>query len=706
MATAGAFTLRRLSVESLGRMSRKLPIIHQSEQAECGIACLAMVLGYYGHHCELRQLRDRFRMSAQGTTLKDVMACADNLKLQCRALRLEPGQLANLQRPGILHWDMNHFVVLKKVGRRHIIIHDPAFGYRRLSLEQAGQHFTGVALELWPRSEFVHSDERKPLRLSAFIGRREGLWLALAQLVGLSLALQLLALLSPLYLQTVVDDVVVSADTNLLAVLASAFFLLLLLETGVSALRRLMALQLASRLSLRMAASLFHHLIRLSCSFFGQRHVGDIVSRFSSLDSVREIITNGMASAIVDGVLTISTLIVMLWYDAKLTVVVLAAVAAYWCVRLVLMVRIRSLSEEKLRVDALRETSFIEAVRSIVWVKLFHKEEARQSRWQNYLVDSINRDIGLAKLGIVGDSAGRLTLGGSDILLIYVAAGQIIDLHISIGMLLAFISFKRHFVSATERLIDQIAEFRLLKVHLDRLADITNQPMESYHHNQLSSGYSPELKGDLEVRRLVFRYNQNQPAIFSNLSFSVPRGHMLVVSGQSGRGKSTLLKCLAGLCSPDFGEILLDGIPINHVPDYRSRIGVVVQGDHLLSGSIAENISSFDSSIDYEQIVAAAKVARIHEDIMLLPMQYNTLVGDLGTGLSGGQVQRVCIARAIYRKPALLLLDEPTNQMDKQLEFDLWSALASIRTTIVVVTHSSSLPMNENVVHLEFTRDV
>ncbi|GAB3287761.1 peptidase domain-containing ABC transporter [Parahaliea aestuarii] len=690
MAAAGAFTLRELTRDSLQRLSRKLPVIRQSEQAECGIACLAMVLGYYGHHCELRHLRNRFRVSAQGTTLKDLMACADNLKLQCRALRLDPSHLIKLQRPGILHWDMNHFVVLKKVGRRYITIHDPASGQRTLSLEQAGQHFTGVALELWPRTEFSVADERNPLRLSAFIGRREGLWSALAQLTGLSLLLQLLALLSPLYLQTVVDDVVVSADTNLLAVLAAAFFLLLLLETGVSILRQLMALRLASRLSLRMAASLFHHLIRLPCGFFSQRHVGDIVSRFSSLDSVRLILTNGMAAAIVDGILTITTLIVMLWYDATLTIVVLAAVAAYWCIRLALLIRVRSLSEEKLRIDARRESSFIEAVRSVVWIKLFHKEEARQAQWQNHLVDSINRDIGLAKLGIGGDSAGRLILGGSDILLIYVAAGQIIDLHISVGMLLAFISFKRHFVSATERLIDQIAEFRLLNVHLDRLADITHETMEPYHRAQQPGGYSPALSGDLEVRNLGFRYNQNQPPVFENLSFTVSRGQTLVVSGQSGRGKSTLLKCLAGLNEADCGEIRLDGTPIQQVPGYRSRMGVVMQNDHLLTGSIAENISSFDSSIDYEQIVTAAKTAGIHGDIMLLPMQYNTLVGDLGTGLSGGQVQRICIARAIYRKPAILLMDEPTNQLDEITEKNVLQNLLRLEMTKILVTHSAT----------------
>lgn len=667
--------------------AHRLPLVLQAEAAECGLACLAMIVGYYGFHTDIGQLRRRSAISSHGTNLKTLMAIASRLQLAPRALRVELNTLHQLQLPCVLHWDMNHFVVLKSVSARTLVIHDPAVGMRRLAWEELSRHFTGIALELTPTDAFEPGKDSIRLPLSSLWSRQVGLTRTLALILLLSLLLQLFTVVAPFYMQTVVDDVVLRSDTHLLLVLALGFGLLLLIETGVSALRQFVIIGFASRLNLQMAANLFHHMIRLPLEFFQKRHIGDVVSRFGSMDNIRQLLSTGLVSAVVDGLMALVTLLAMFVYDVWLTLVVLVTVALYLALRLVLYRPLRRLSEESLVANAHKDTSFLESVRAIQTVKLFQKENERQNQWQNRLVDSINKDIRIARLNIGYDTANRLLFGAGNILVIFFAAQSVMGSVISLGMFYAFMSFKQRFIGAMDGLIDNIIEIKLLGLHLQRLADIAFTPQESYHKHQAGLPEISRPAGRIEVDSLSFRYGDDEPPAFEPVSFTVEAGEIVAIVGSSGAGKTTLIKCLMGLLSPSEGSILIDGQPVSRIPNYRNLVAGVMQDDQLLSGSIADNISCFDPQGDLAQVVESARLACIHDEITAMPMQYNTLVGDLGTGLSGGQKQRIAIARALYSEPVILFMDEASSHLDIAIEQQLNFNLGRLPITRVIVAH-------------------
>lgn len=666
--------------------ARRLPVVHQTEAAECGLACLAMIASFHGYETNLAHLRQRIQISSHGTNLKNLIDMAARLHLAGRALKLDSDSLGGLQLPCILHWDMNHFVVLKAVKNRKAIIHDPASGERVLTKEEFDKHFTGIALELTPTSKFEVADTRKHLRLQHFWSRINGLKRSLLQILVLSLLLQVFAIISPYYMQTVVDDVILRNDENLLVVLALGFGLLLLIETGTHVLRQWVMLYLSSRLNIQMAANLFRHLIRLPMNYFSTRHMGDVVSRFSSLQNVRELLTTSLVSAVVDGIMAVITLTVMFFYSVKLTFLVLIVVLLYAVLRFALYRPLRLLTEEQIIAQAKHDTHFMESVRAIQTIKLFQRENDRQSQWQNRLADTINQGIRITRWNIGYDTINRLLFGLENLLVIYFAATAVMGNIFSVGMLYAFLSYKNRFVGAMDALIATWIEMKMLGLHLDRLSDIVFT--ETEEQDEFLPGYSSsQLVGKIEVRNLSFQYGETEGAVFKNLNFTIEPGETVAITGSSGCGKTTLLKCLMGLLQPMQGEILIDGHPLKQVLDYRRQIAGVMQDDQLLAGSVADNIACFESHIDFERIIQCAQMACIHDEIIKMPMQYYTLVGDMGNSLSGGQKQRIVLARALYRAPRILFMDEATSHLDVANESLVNDHIRQLAITRILVAH-------------------
>lgn len=693
----GALTQER--PEKLLNFSRhhRLPVILQTETAECGLICLAMVAGFYGFETDIASLRRRFSASSHGTTLKALMDMAARMHLPSRALRLEVGQLEQLQKPCILHWAMNHFVVLKAIKRNHIIIHDPAIGERSLIKEEFYRNFTGVALELTPAADFKTGEEKQRLKLCQFWSKLTGLKRSLGQIILLSMLLQLFTIASPFYMQMIVDDVILRNDDNLLLVLAIGFGLLLLVQIGTTVLRDFVVLDLSNRLNMQMAANLFRHLIRLPMDYFSKRHMGDIVSRFGSLANVRLLLTAGLVTAIVDGVMALITLAAMLFYDVKLTLIVLTAVVLYALLRYAFYRPLRLLTEESIVASAKHDSHFMESIRAIQTIKLFQCENDRQSQWQNRLADSMNKDIRIAQWEISYGTINGILFGFENLLVIYFAATAVMDSVISLGMLYAFMSYKGRFVASMDTLIGQWIELKMLGLHLDRLADIVFTPTENIEQHEVASvsddllpsqgKNSVIISGKIEVRNLSYRYSESDPPVFKNINFVIEPGENVAITGSSGCGKTTLLKCLMGLLSPSDGEVLVDNKPLTQIPQFRSQIAGVMQDDQLLSGAIADNIASFSPKLDMDRVMACTQMACIHEDILRMPMQYNTLVGDMGSGLSGGQKQRIIVARALYRQPRILFMDEATSHLDITNESLLSEHLKTLSITRVLVAH-------------------
>lgn len=663
-----------------------LPIILQSEAAECGLASLAMVASFHGYQSDLVSLRQRFSISLEGATLLDIMQFAEKLALSSRPLRIELEDLDALQTPCILHWDMNHFVVLKKTNDKRIVIHDPASGEKTLTFEEASKHFTGIALELTPTKSFEKQETKPTLRFSDFWSRISGLKQSLILIFTLSMLLQVFTLAAPYYIQLVIDDVILTSDTSLLTVLAVGFLLVMVFEIATNALRGFTLLHFGNQMNIQLGANLFHHLVRLPLSYFEKRHMGDVVSRFGSLQEVKRLLTTGVIEAIIDGLMAIITLAMIFFYSPTLSVVVLVAVLVYAGVRIAMYKPFRTISEQEIMARAEENSNFMETVRGIQTIKLFGSEVKREGQWQNRYANAINQNIRLGNYKIGYDAINRALFGIENIIVVYLAAHLVIEGGFSTGMLFAFMSYKRQFMEKTANLIEKLIEFKMLGLHFERIADIAMTEKEDLQPELVKQH---KIEGNIEVKNLCFAYSDATPNVLNNLSLYIKAGESVAITGPSGCGKSTLLKVMLGLNAAKSGEVLIDGIPLDKIGarQYRQQIAVVMQDDELLSGSVADNIAFFDTQLDMERVLYCAELAAIHNDISSMPMGYDSLIGDMGSSLSGGQKQRIILARALYKQPKILFMDEATSHLDTSLESDINTAVSHLDITRVIIAH-------------------
>ncbi|MFT5178608.1 MAG: ATP-binding cassette subfamily B protein RaxB, partial [Alteromonas macleodii] len=703
--------------------------------AECGLACMTMIAQYYSDKRDLNALRQSVSVSLRGTTLKDVMRIASDLGFQTRAIKIEMEHLAQLSCPAILHWNMNHFVVLTKAKGKTLTIHDPALGERKLTYSEASKYITGIALEVTPSDTFSPKKSAPRLGLSQFFTRTTGFKRNLLTLFALSIVLQLFALASPYYMQIVVDDVLIYNNDALLKALAIGFALLLIIETFTSGIRKFVILSVSSRLQLQMSASVFKHLLSLPLDYFDKRHIGDVVSRFGSLASIREFLTTGLVTALLDGLMAVITLAVMILYSPKLTLVVVAIMLAYLSVRLGLLPFIKRLTTERIALAALEQSHFMESVRAILPIRVYSQEVQRHGQWQNKLVATLNKDITLGKINIGSALTNQLLFGAENLVVVYIGASLVMEGTLSIGMLLAFMAYKARFVSALDGVVNKLIELSMLGVHFNRLSDILLTPSQqkplslktkddtfekqNVHfsnadvpNSSTSNSLAPNvLTPDgastpslldaktrpvaLKATALSYRYSETNAWVFKNLMFSVHSGEIVAITGDSGCGKSTMLKCLMGLYPVSEGNI-------EHPSSTNPVIASVLQEDTCLSGTIAQNICCFEEAPDLKKMVYVAQLACIHEEIMQMPMQYHSLVGDMGSSLSGGQKQRLLLARALYQEPDILFLDEASSHLDMENEAQINHHLKSLNMTRIIVAHRpQSIAMADKVYRLE-----
>ena len=665
----------------------KLPIILQTEAAECGLACLAMISWYHGHKIDLNTLRRRYPVSLRGASLRALTQIASHLKLVSRALKFELDSIGELKLPVVLHWDLNHFVVLKEVTSKRIVVHDPARGVQQMPLAEASKHITGVALELMPNEGFAQKDERKRLPFSEFWSHSVGASHALGQVLALSLLLEVLVIASPLYTQIAMDQVIGIGDVDLLTVLAIGFIIVALIQVGATVLRSSIVLILQNSLNYQIAARLFYHLLRLPMAFFEKRHIGDVLSRFSSIEPIRNLIAEGMVTGCIDGVMAVATLIMIFVYSVRLGLIVVTAFLFYTVARLALFRVFWERNDAAIRAKAKQDSTFIESLRAIQSVKLFNHENQQQGHWLNRYADYINANVRLGRLriGYKAINDGLFTL--ENIISIYFAVHLVLDNALTVGMVFAFLSYKHNFTDKAGLLVEKLVEYRIIGLHLERLADIALTPMESNLAGALV--YEREFRGKIELRDIGFRYSDTEPLILMNINLVIEAGRYITIMGPSGCGKTTLFKIMLGLLEPTSGEILIDDLPLRVIGhrQYREHIGAVMQDDHMLSGSIADNICFFDTSFDQQRMLQSAQLACIHDEIMRMPMAYNTLIGDMGNTLSGGQKQRVLLARALYRRPSILFIDEGTANLDIETARTINKNLSRLPMTRISIAH-------------------
>ncbi|MFO1326375.1 MAG: peptidase domain-containing ABC transporter [Rubrivivax sp.] len=671
----------------LGWQRRRVPVLLQTEAAECGLACLAMVASAHGLETDLTALRRRFSVSMKGMTLADLVRLADALNLQSRAVRAELDELAQLQTPCILHWDLNHFVVLVSVNRGVAVIHDPAHGQRRLKLAQVSPHFTGVALELMPGPGFEQRRERRDLTLRELLGPVSGLKRALAQVLALALALEAFVLLTPFFMQWVVDDVLVSGDRDLLLTLGVGFALLVGMQVLTAAGRAWAVLVLSATLNLQWLLNVFAHLLRLPVEWFEKRHVGDIWSRFGAVQQIQRALTTSFVEAVLDGALVVLTLGMMAIYSGRLTAVALAAVAVYGLLRWAFMRPLRAATEEALVHEARQNSHFLESLRGVQAIKLFGAQADRRTRFAALVSDTMNAEIATRRLELAMTLAHRLLFGLERVAVIWLGALLVLERSLTVGMLFAFFAYKEQFALRVSGLIDKLVALRMLRVQGERLADIVLTPPEDAGHSTPTP--PADVAAGIELVDVSFRYADGEPAVLQHVHLRVEPGESVAITGPSGCGKTTLLKIMLGVHAPTAGEVRIGGVPLQRLglAHWRAMVGVVMQDEPLFSGSVADNISFFDPHADRAWIEQCARVAAVHDEIMAMPMEYQTLIGELGSALSGGQKQRILLARALYKRPRILLLDEATSALDVERERVVNHAVRQLALTRVIVAH-------------------
>ena len=664
---------------------QKLPLVFQTEAAECGLACLAMIAGYHGAQIDLPALRQRFALSLRGATLNHIIKFAAALDLTGRPLRVELEDLAFLKTPCILHWKMDHFVVLKKVTRKNIFLHDPSMGPRRVSFAEASRNFTGVALELTPTPSFVLRDERRPLRLRDLIGRVVGLKRALGQIFILAAALELFSIISPLFLQLTVDKVLAAFDRDLLLTLGIGFMLLIALQTLLGALRSWTTLYFGVSLKLQWYANLFSHLVRLPVSFFEKRYFGDILSRFDGAEAIQRTLTNNFIEAVLDGLVSIFVLAVMFFYSRKLALIVIVSVLLYVALRNLAYLPLRRSMEEQIMRLSKQQTYLIETLRGIRTIKVLGREDSRKTRWMNLLAGATNAQVATEKLSLLFKAANGLIFGLQSVAVVWLGATLVLGGQFSVGMLFAFVAYQEQFKARITTLVDRLFEFRMLSLQVQRLADVVLEKPES----SLDDSTSSEVEdASIDVRRLFFRYSDTEPWLLEDVSFRVAPGECVAIVGPSGAGKSTLLKLMAGLLRPQSGDVIVNGHSVcTSRAAVLGNVGFVLQDDSLFAGTIADNIAFASDVADMSRVEECARLACLDDEINAMPMGYSTLIGDMGSALSGGQQQRLLLARALYQRPSILILDEATSHLDVPTEQRIAAMLAELRMTRVFAAH-------------------
>ncbi|WP_083573011.1 peptidase domain-containing ABC transporter [Rhodanobacter sp. OK091] len=662
----------------------------QADMAECGLACLAMIGEFHQLGGGLASLRRRYSVSARGTSLVQLMEIAADLGLKSRAIQVEPNELGGLQLPCVLHWEMNHYVVLTKVDSRGYTVLDPAKGRVRVSPDSFSKKFTGVALELSPIAGFASVKSVKGPGWRDVTGRIVGLRWSLVQVLGLALAAELIGLLVPFQIRWVVDDVLVSADTHLLAAIGIGLSVVVLVQGALNALRGWIVSWVGISFNAQWISNIFRHLLRLPMEYFERRHMGDVVSRFMSVKAVQTTLTGAFVEAVLNGLVGVLALGVMAsLFSSPMAAIVVAGFLLYALFRIASFHILWRYTEEQLVYAARQQTELMESVRGVQTIKLMAGESIRCSRLDNATLAAARQDLRVQRISTVFTTVNQALFTLLRVGLITFGARLCLGGSFSAGMLVAFIAYADQFTSRAASLMDRFVDFRLLNLHAERIGDIVLTHTED--EGRPVPGITPRTS-QISVKNISFRYSESDSFVFKNVTFTVFPGESVAIIGQSGCGKTTLAKVILGLLQSTEGSIAIGGVDIAKInmPAYRRMVASVMQDDHLFAGSIADNVAFFDITANSHDIESACRLAGIHDDIIAMPMGYETLVGDMGSSLSGGQKQRVLLARALYAQPQILVLDEATSHLDREREASINKAISGLKMTRLIIAHRES----------------
>ena len=680
---------------------RSVPLLLQTEMAECGPICVAMLAGYFGKHVDLAALRltcQRLGFSPQGTNLSELMTLANELQLNGTALKGEVDELLEMRLPCILHWKLQHFVVLTKITRRkgqyQYHINDPEVGAVVVNAKEFSSAFTGIVLSLTKHDAFRKASPSNKISFQGLFGECLGIKKQFSIILTLSFVLQMLSLAIPVYTQVIFDEVFALNASDLLNSLAVGFTGLVVFQVAIGALRGWSLIKLQGILGIQLAHNVFTHLLKLPYQFFSKRHIGDIQSRFGSIQSIQERMTNGLLATFIDGVMAFFLVILMFLYAWQLALCVVIAVLIYSVIKWVCFYKVQQEQLVLIKHDASLQTHFLETLRHIKTFTLFNLQKRREQTWLVQQSHVANSGIKVALWDLVLNHLQQIIFGLVNIGVLYLGAQLVLQQGLSMGMLIAFMAYKNQCTQRLTGLVDQLFQFKLLHLHMDRVADITLAEID----NSIETKGGHEFAGrgqciehhQLELIDVSFAY-AGHPPVLQNINLVIDIGDSIVITGASGSGKTTLLHIMLGLLKPTSGEVRYNGQNIYKagLRHYRHNIAAVLQGEHLLNGNVLENITMFAEQPSLVKCSRVLEQADMLQVIQSLPLGFYTLVGELGNIFSGGQIQRLLLARALYTEPKILFLDEATSHLDSRTEKQISTVIANLALTRICIAHRS-----------------
>ena len=668
----------------------RVPEITQMSATECGLACLAMVLSYHGRQTSLSELRAQSGLGRDGLSALSLVKIARNFNMRVRAISLQQSDLSHVPLPAIIHWEFNHFLVVERWLQKGVDVVDPAQGRKRLSHDEFDKGFTGIAITLEPGVHFDRESASPKFSLGSYLFQyAKQTPLVIVEITGTSLLILGFGLISPLLTKFVVDEVLPLKLNSLMAVLGAGLLMLVVTQTAATLLREWLLVYLRARIDMRMMLDFFERMLMLPYKFFQVRSSGDLLARMASNSVIRDTLSNQLITTFLDGSTVIIYFFILIWQSWPFAL--LALLMGLFQVALLLGSNraIHDLAHRELTAQGKSQGYMAEALAGMATLKAAGAEQQAMEQWTNLFLEQLNISVRRNYVTVLVNGAQSTLRMIAPLALLWVGAIEVMNNTLSIGTMFALNALASAFLAPMASLVGSGQQLQVVRAHFERLADVSTAEPEQ---DRVKALPPPLLSGQIRLEHVSFRYDPETPEVLHDINLRIEAGQKVALVGRTGSGKSTLGKLLLGLYLPTEGQVLYDNFPLTSMDyqDVRRQFGVVMQDTALFSGSVRQNIALHDPSMKMEQVVWAAQMAAIHDEIGLMPMGYETMISEGGSAISGGQRQRLALARAVAHHPAILLLDEATSHLDVLTEQQVEHNLRSVHCTQVIIAHRLS----------------
>jgi ATP-binding cassette, subfamily B, bacterial HlyB/CyaB len=662
---------------------------------DSGLTCLVMLARLHGVAADPDQLVHEYRTGGQAFTQTEILLAAKKLGLQAKVFKTSLDRLDKTPLPAMAVGTEGHFFLLAKSEEALALIHDPEAGRpQTISHEELKARWNGELILFTSRASLA--SELGKFDFTWFIPAVVKYRKLLLEVLLVSFVIQLFALVTPLFFQVVMDKVLVHRGFSTLDVIAAGFFVVVVFEVTLTALRSYVFAHTTSRIDVELGARLFRHLLSLPMAYFEERRVGDSVARVRELENIRAFLTGNALTVVLDLLFSIVFLAVMLYYSVWLTLIVVVSLPLYGILSALYTPALRGRLHEKFNRSAESQAFLVEAVSGIGTVKAMAVEPQLTRHWDKQLAAYVSASFRTATIGVFANGGVTLVSKLVTVATMWLGARLVIDGRMTVGQLIAFNMLAGQVAQPVMRLAQLWTDFQQTGISMQRLGDILNTHTEGAGNKSTL----PPIQGRIEFDQVVFRYRPDSSEVLRGINLVIAPGEVIGIVGRSGSGKSTLAKLVQRLYVPERGRVLIDGmdLALADVSSLRRQIGVVLQENVLFNRSIRENIALVDPGAPMEMVIAAAKLSGAHEFILELPEAYDTLVGEHGSTLSGGQRQRIAIARALMANPRILIFDEATSALDYESERIIQNNMKAIcqGRTVITIAHRLSAVRDAN----------